>query len=291
MGLKKAQGGIFSEAPSDVIFIKSKIIRDCSCIIPFPPPQSCLSQTNHHQFLQLVWVSGFQYLPHPGHSLLPVKFWEWNTAVYLYSDSQDIEIWEHWTVTPHVIKEICLHKCLLRFTLAFSETASPHLPMLDRESTKSLCVFHTVFLHKPSNESASVGLNSGKHSRDVKWNVLLIRSLTIERTDWLWTMLPPKSLVYETQGWVMWHPELYVQTDERMDETDSHLKMADGNSENEKASSKHRYKPPIRLLFFRKSPAGVSFNYGASAQITRNPKGSGPLRVGVVWKESFQKEV
>ena len=71
MGIKKAQGGIFSEAPSDVIFIKSKItLRDCSCIIPFPPPQSCLSQTNHHQFLQLVWVSGFQYLPHPGHSLL-----------------------------------------------------------------------------------------------------------------------------------------------------------------------------------------------------------------------------
>jgi len=80
----------------------------------------------------------------------------------------------------------------------------------------------------------------------------------------------------------MWRPELYGQTDERMDETDSRLKMADGNNENEKASSKHGYKPPARLVFFRKSPAGISFNHGASAQITRNPKGSGPLRVGVV---------
>lgn len=291
MGIKKSQGGIFSEAPSDIIFIESNIIlTDCSCITPFfPPPLPHPSLV----FLRLIITSSFNWSEYLVFNTLPILVTLSCFAIFCVSSPASEVLrtkhnclpilwltghreWEHWAATPHVIKEICLYKCLLRFTLASSEIASSRLPMLDRETTKSLCVFHTVFLHKPSKKSASVGLDSGKHRRDVKWNILLIRSLDYRETDWLWTMLSPKSLVYETQAWVMWHSELYVQTNERMDETGSRLKMADGNTEDEKASSKHCYKPPIRLVFFRKSPTGVSFNHGASTQITRTLMGQDP---------------
>lgn len=49
-GVKKAHGDIVSTVPSRIRQIKSKLCLDCC----YPSsPQSCLTQTNHHQFLRL----------------------------------------------------------------------------------------------------------------------------------------------------------------------------------------------------------------------------------------------
>lgn len=150
------------------------------------------------------------------------------------------------------------------------------------------------------HESVLVDLDSGKCSRNLKLNVLLIRPLNIKRTDWLWDcgQLFPKCLLYvgpaAVSNWLnaSTGPQniqsFAWKLSGRKDKTNSHLKIADlVKLENGKARSKHSYGPEIYQVFFSKSPVWFLCSPISINTDHPNPNGSQCLSVGIIGKEDI----